>query len=160
MAVEILEIKKEHCPGALLIGKRYENVPDWNEWWANGWFDVLENQPRLPFGDDAYIGAVRVVNGRPERWIGMIFPEDVKTPAGFESVRISPLDFAVCYLYGKEGNGEFYAIQTHERCLQALKEHQFIRDEDNWCFERYQCPRFTTPDEHGCVILDYAISIL
>jgi hypothetical protein len=23
-----------------------------------------------------------------------------------------------------------------------------------WWFERYNCPRFTTPDEHGRIILD------
>ena len=30
----------------------------------------------------------------------------------------------------------------------------------DWCFERYNCPRFTSPDEAGNVILDYGISIV
>lgn len=30
---------------------------------------------------------------------------------------------------------------------------------DDWCFERYSCPRFTTPDAEGSVILDYGISV-
>ena len=34
------------------------------------------------------------------------------------------------------------------------------RKENDWCFERYNCPRYTTPDENGNVILDYAVSIV
>ena len=41
----------------------------------------------------------------------------------------------------------------------AMKALGFKRKEDDWCFERYNCPRFTTPDEEGNVILDYGISI-
>ena len=160
MPIQVLKVQKEHCPAARLIGKRYESDPDWSEWWANDWFAKLEVQPRLPFNGEAYIGAVRVVDGRIERWIGMLFPENAEIPAGFDSAEIPELDYAVCYLYDKKGSGEFYTMETHRRCLEALKEQQFIRNEDNWCLERYQCPRFTTPDEHGCVILDYAISVL
>ena len=160
MPVRILDIRKEHCPAARLIGKRYKSAPNWGEWWANGWFDMLEQQPRLPFNDDAYIGAVRIVNGKPEYWIGMFFPADAEAPEGFEAVDIQPLDYAVCYLYGAENSSEFYSMNVHEQCLDALKANGFARYEDHWCFERYQCPRFTTPDEHGNVILDYGISIL
>ena len=44
--------------------------------------------------------------------------------------------------------------------LEAIRAKGMTRFEDNWCFERYQCPRFTAPDENGNVILDYGISIL
>ena len=160
MSVRILEVRKEHCPAARLIGKRYQTSPAWGEWWVNDWFAKLETSPRLPFNGDAYIGAVRIVNGCPEYWIGMFFPENAEIPDGFEAVDIAPLDYAVCYLYAAEGSSEFYTMETHSRCLDALKEQGFVRRENDWCFERYQCPRFTAPDEHGCVILDYGISIL
>ena len=48
---------------------------------------------------------------------------------------------------------------VHNLCLEKLKSLGFKRKEDDWCFERYNCPRFTTPDEEGNVILDYGISI-
>ena len=160
MPVQILEVRREFCSAARLIGRRYENALNWGEWWANGWFDQLEQWPRLPFNDDAYIGAVRIVNGKPEHWIGMFFPENAEIPDGFEAVDIPPQDYAVCYLYGKEGNRDFYTLETYNRCLEALEEHGFVHGEDGWRFERYQCPRFTTPDEQGCVILDYGISVL
>ncbi len=160
MPVDILEIKQEHCPRACLIGKRYEAAPDWGEWWANDLFAKLEVHPRLPFNGDAYIGAVRIANGKPERWIGMFFPEGTPVPEGFEAAEIPPMDYAVCYLRAKEGSGEFYTPETHQRCLAALRAQNLTRREDDWCFERYQCPRFTTPDNAGNVILDYGISIL
>lgn len=159
MAVEILEVKKESCPKARLIGKRYEGVPNWGEWWENNWFEILETNQRLSFNGDAYIGGVHIVNGMPEHWIGMLFPENTEVPEGFEYVDIAPLDYAICYLYDKENSSEFYTIDTHNQCLEKLKEYNWKRKEDDWCLERYNCPRFTTGDEKGNVILDYAISI-
>lgn len=160
MAVKILEIKRETCPAARLIGRRYEGKPNWGEWWENDWFASLEMTPGLPFNGDAYIGAVHIVEDRPERWIGMFFPAGTKVPEGFAYVDIEPLTYAVCYLHDKEGSGEFYSMDTHDMCLEALKEQGFQRKENDWCFERYNCPRFTTPDEDGNVILDYGISVL
>ncbi len=159
MAVKILEVKKESCPKARLIGKRYEGVPNWSEWWENNWFKTLETNQRLSFNGDAYIGGVHIVNGMPEHWIGMLFPENTEVPEGFEYVDIAPLDYAICYLYDKENSNEFYTIDTHNQCLEKLKEYNWKRKEDDWCLERYNCPRFTTRDEKGNVILDYAISI-
>lgn len=59
-----------------------------------------------------------------------------------------------------EGSGEPYTMDPHNMCLEELKTHGFLRKEDDWCFERYNCPRFTTPDENGNVILDYGIAIM
>ena len=73
---------------------------------------------------------------------------------------IEALDYAVCYLQGKEGSSEFYAMETHNLCLEEIKRLGLQRKEDDWCFERYNCPRFTTPDADGNVILDYGIAIM
>ena len=159
MAVKILEIKRESCPAARFIGKKYADGPNWDEWWQNGWFDQLETAPRLPFNGDAYLGGVRIVNGMPERWIGLLFPADTEVPAGFDYADLQPLDYAVCYLYDKEGSSQFYTMETHNMCLDAMAAQGLKRKEDDWCIERYACPGFTTPDEKGNVILDYAISI-
>ena len=160
MAVEILEIKKESSPSARFIGKKHEGSANWSEWWENNWFETLETVQRLPINTDAYIGAVHIVNGMPERWIGMFFPENTEVPEGFEYVDMEPRNYAVCYLYDKENSAEFYTLETHNMCLEALRAHGLKRKEDDWCFERYNCPRFTTPDEKGKVILDYGISII
>ena len=159
MAVKILEVKKESFQATRFIGKRYEHGPNWGEWWQNDWFSVLEKNERIPMNGDAYIGAVHIVNGMPEYWIGMFFPVDTAVPEEFDFVDMEALEYAVCYLYDKEGSGDFYSMETHNQCLEELKSLGLKRKEDDWCFERYNCPRFTTPDEEGNVILDYGISI-
>lgn len=159
MAIKILEVKQESCCEARLIGKKYEGNANWGEWWENNWFSILEEKKCLSFNGDAYIGAVHIVDGMPQRWIGMLFPINTEVPQGFEFIDIKPLEYAVCYLYDKEGSSDFYTMDTHNMCLKALEERGLKRKEDDWCFERYNCPRFTSPDENGNVVLDYAISI-
>ncbi len=160
MAVTILEVKRESCPAARLIGKRYASSPDWNEWKEKNWFETLEAGQCLPFNGDAYIGAVHIVEGMPEYWIGMLFPENAEVPEGFAFIDIEPMEYAVFYLCDKEKSSDFYTMDTHNRCLEECKARNWMRKEDDWCLERYNCPRFTTPDEKGNVIFDYAISIL
>ena len=157
--MEITAIRKEHCPASRLIGKQYAAQPNWAEWWENGWFDLLEQQPRLPFNQDAYIGASRTAGGMTERWIGMFFPADTPVPDGFAAMDLPAMDYAVCYLYDHENSPAFYTAATHSLCLNALQQKGWTHPEDGWRIERYQCPRFTTPDEQGKVILDYALSV-
>lgn len=159
MAVKLLEMKKESWPKVRLIGKKYDGASNWGEWWANGWFEVLEKNPPLPCNGDAYMGAVHIVNGMPERWIGMLFSVDTNVPEGFDYIDIEPMEYAFCYLQDKENSGDFYTMEAHNMCLEALRVQGYKRKEDDWCFERYNCPRFTSPDEDGNVILDYGISI-
>ena len=157
MAAKIVNFGRENCPAARFIGKRYTGRANWGEWWEHGWFDLLEQLPQLAINDNAYIGAVRIVNGVPERWIGMFFPENTAVPEGFDHVDIAPTAYAVFYLYGK--TDELFGLEPHNMCLADLKVRGLKRKEDDWCFERCNCPRFTSPDEQGNVILDYAISI-
>ena len=159
MSVKILEVKKESFPASRFIGKKYTQSPNWGEWWENDWFSVLEKNERLSVNGDAYIGAVHIVDGMPEYWIGMFFPVNTEVSEGFDFVDIDSLDYAVCYLQDKEGSGDFYTMKTHNLCLEKLKSLEFKRKEDDWCFERYNCPRYTMPDNNGNVILDYGISI-
>ena len=159
MSVKILEVKKESFPASRFIGKKYTQSPNWGEWWENDWFSVLEKNERLSVNGDAYIGAVHIVDGMPEYWIGMFFPVNTEVSEGFDFVDIDSLDYAVCYLQDKEGSGDFYTMETHNLCLEKLKSLEFKRKEDDWCFERYNCPRYTMPDNNGNVILDYGISI-
>ena len=40
---EIIKTFKEDIPAMRFIGKKYPNFgPMWGEWFANGWFDKLE----------------------------------------------------------------------------------------------------------------------
>jgi len=168
MAVEIRKTYKEHFPSLRLIGKCYSDKDringsfghKWGEWFQNGWFDKLEQLNPIPENDDGYLGVMRVVDGMVEYWIGMFFSENTQAPEGFEYQDIPAFSAATCWLYGDEKNGELYGLEIHNMVVAEANKHGFIRKDDDWCFERYNCPRFTTPDDKGNVILDYSISII
>jgi len=168
MAVEIVKTYKEQFPSLQLIGKRYTDEDrqggsfghKWGEWFQNGWFDEIEKLNPIPANDDAYLGAMRVADGKLEYWIGMFFEEGTQPPEGFDYADISAMDAATCWLYGNEHNGELYGMDAHNMAVAAAGAQGLVWKEDGWCFERYNCPRFTTPDDKGNVILDYCIAIV
>ena len=162
--MEIVRIEREDAPALRFIGKKYAADVNfgamWGQWWGNGWFDALDRlEGRAALNQDSYCAAKRIVNGELEYWIGMFFDPATEAPEGYESANMPPMRYAVCYLRDRENSPELTSFETHNRCLEALAEQGFQRKEDDWCFERYQCPRYTTPDEEGRVILDYGIAI-
>lgn len=167
MAAKIIKTYTESFPAMRLIGRLYTEADrtngsfgeKWGEWFGKNLFAPLKEMGPIPQNGDAYLGAMRIVNGNFEYWIGMFFPANTVPPEGYASVDIEPLDFAICWIYGNEQNGEIYGLDSHNACVEEAKKHNFIRKDDNWCFERYNCPRFTTPDEKGNVILDYGFAV-
>jgi hypothetical protein len=177
MAIEIVKIYKEHLPAVRFAGKRYTNKDRvngafgaaWGQWFQNGWFAELEKLPQIGTIENGYLGLMGCGDGNQddfEYWIGMMLPENSPVPHGFSHVDIPAGDAGVCWIHGNDGNGEIYGQRAHELCLQKLKEKGMgnMRDDfkgDNtrwmWFFERYNCPRFTSKDAQGNVILDYGI---
>lgn len=154
---KIVKTFTEHIPDVKLVGKRYTDADrdqygsfgeKWGQWFGNGWFSQLERCGKPQ--DDSYLGAMRITENGFEYWIGMLLT-GAAVPDGFEAVDIPAGDLAVCYLYGREDDGELYRM--HDDCMAAWKEKGWTPK--SWFIERYNCPRFTTPDEQGNVILDY-----
>lgn len=163
--MEIVQITRESTPAVRFIGKRYPASANygaaWGQWWQSGWFEPLDKLPRrAAINQDAYCAAKRIVGGELEYWIGMFFEPTVDAPEGYESVDLEALTFAVCWLKDKPDSPELTGLAAHERCVAAMRQQGMVRKEDDWCFERYQCPRYTTPDADGHVILDYGVAIL
>lgn len=180
---EIVKVYREPVPALRFIGKKYPGFTPWGEWFMNGWFDLLESAmggvdaiaALWPDGT-GYIGLERRKDGEPfEYWIGMFTPSGTPVPDGFEALDFPETSLGVCWIYGEEG-------ETHGAvggCADALEkagfsilklsgepkadpekeERVWVQREDGdgavWSFENCQCPRYTTPDEHGKVILDY-----
>ena len=162
--MEIVNIERESSPAVRFIGRKYPVGTNygamWGQWFGTGLFEPLEALGNLaPIGQDSYCGAMHIVNGELEYWIGLFFEPGVEAPEGYESVDLPALDFAVCYIKDKPESPDLFGLASHNRCLEAMTAQGFTRKEDDWCFERYQCPRYTTPDAEGNVILDYAIAI-
>ena len=162
--VTILNTFLEHSPSLKLIGKRYSDQDrdqngsfgeKWGQWHRNGWFDAVENG--VGGYGDAYVGAMRFTDAGFEYWIGVLMPADHPVPPGFEAERISAGDLAVSYLYGRDGTADLFGIEAHEACVAEWRSKGWVPK--GWYLERYNCPRYVSPDEKGNVILDYCAYI-
>lgn len=172
---EIIKTYKEHFPAVRLIGKCYTNkdrAPDgsfgnrWGEWFEKGWFGELEKIGPCEEVDNGYLGLCGC-DGNMEKfqyWIGILFPIETPVPEGYDSVVLPEGDVGVNWIYGKESGDNIYGM--HNECEKKLKENgwedklvSIDGEERIWTFERYNCPRFTTPDEKGNIILDYGVYI-
>ena len=163
---EVIKTYRQSVPAMRFIGKKYGDGDrvnggfgtQWGEWFANGWFDGLEKgcDPAASYDDGgAYVGLMRWKEGEPfEYWIGMFCPASAAAPEGYSSVDFGPADLGVAWLYGKDG--EVYGQEC--KCAESCEKegYQIIADDRGayWVFERYACPRFTTPDDKGNIILD------
>lgn len=164
---EIMKVFRETIPAMRFIGKKYDNFVFWEEWWENGWFDLLESNMGgtdkiLSIWENGagYIGVERRAEGQPfEYYIGMLTPENTPVPEGFLSIDFANLDLGTCWIYGREDE-----VHDTSACAQKITEQgmKIWQDENGavWSFENCLCPRFTTPDEDGNVILDYCYFIL
>ncbi|MDD3242949.1 MAG: GyrI-like domain-containing protein [Eubacteriales bacterium] len=155
---QITKVYRQALPAMKLVGKCYgdaDKVNDtfagvWSTWFENGLFAPLEQSDRaLPIQDgDAYIGLLRCKAGEPiQYWVGMFMAPDAQVPQGYDSVPLAAGEVVVCWVYGREP--DIYMAD----CLPCIKEEgaAWAADQNGvlWCFERYACPRFTSPDEKG-----------
>jgi hypothetical protein len=163
---EVIKIYKESVPAMRFIGKKYlekdrENGgfgKKWDEWFSNGWFEELEKSIDAIVNyanSEAYVGLMRwKENEEFEYWIGIFCSTDSKVPNGYSFVDFEEADLGVTWLYGKKND----VFGKEEMCAEKLKDsgYKIIPDIQGayWFFERYVCPRFTTPDEKGNIILD------
>ena len=161
---EIIRAYREQMPAFRFISKRYGEedrvngsfAAKWGEWFSKGWFGELEKLSQGPAGDwDAYIGLCHMKeDGAFEYWIGMFLPPQTQVPEGYASQDFPAAELGVCWVQGTEG--EIY--QREAECIKRL-EAEGISVGERWSMERYQCPRYTTPDEAGRVILDYCFFV-
>lgn len=160
---EIIKIIREKVAPMRFIGKKYSNFgPMWGEWFANGWFDVIE---KAMGGADSitsiwengggYIGLERRADGQPfEYWIGMFTPSDTVVPEGFLYIDFPAIGLGTCWLYGTEKD-----VHRTKSCKQAIVDSglELWKDDNGgvWSFENCVCPRYTAPDDKGNIIMDY-----
>ncbi len=159
---EIIKVHKESIPSLRFIGKKYDSFGHWDEWWQNGWFQVIEDamggcEKILSLWENGggYIGLERRSEKMPfEYYIGMLTPENTPVPNGFIHIDFMDLNLGTCWIYGKEAD-----VHDTSLCKQKLLDNgiKLWRDENEaeWSFENCLCPRYTTPDDKNNVILDY-----
>lgn len=164
---EMMKIFRESIPAMRFIGKKYEGFgPMWGEWFEKGWFDLLEQAMGGPEAilsiwenGGGYVGLERRAAGQPfEYWIGMFTPDGTNVPEGFEHVDFPAAGLGTCWIYGPEDD-----VHDVSACHGLIESHgmHIWQDErgGEWSFENCLCPRYTTPDEKGNVILDYCFYV-
>lgn len=161
--MEIVNVYKQDVPATRFAGKKYGDEDrvnggfgtQWGQWIQNKWFEPLEPLA-ADFADaDANIGLMRWKEGEPfEYYIGMFLKEGADVPQGYEIVDFGESSYAVAWLKGKED--ELYGHESEAARACSQEGYDAAPDENGayWFFERYSCPRFTTPDENREVILD------
>lgn len=160
---EIIKTFREDVPPMRFIGKKYSDFgPMWGEWFANGWFDKLEEAMggvdrivSIWENGGGYVGLERRADGQPfEYWIGMFTPANTPVPEGFACVDFPAVHLGTTWIYGKENE-----VHDTSACKTAVEQAGLTlwKDENDgvWSFENCTCPRYTTPDEKGNIILDY-----
>ncbi len=159
---EIIKTYREEVPAMRFIGKKYAGYGNWGEWFANGWFDEIERAMggvgsilAIWENGGGYVGLEMRGENEFEYFIGMFTPAGTAVPGGFDFIDLPACALGTCWIYGREGG------DTHQTggCRGALERAGMkVRHDERgrvWSFENGLCPRYTTPDEHGNVILDY-----
>ena len=65
--MRINKLVRESWPAFRFIGKKYSGPANWDEWWANGWFETLEALPLSALNQDGYTEAIHTAAGQPEQ---------------------------------------------------------------------------------------------
>mgnify|MGYP001074408679 FL=1 len=160
---EIIKTFRETVPAMRFIGKKYPNFGGWwGDWFSNGWFDQLEKTMggidsilKIWENGGGYVVLERRCEGQPfEYWIGMFAPADTEVPEGFEKIDFPAGGLGTCFIYGKEEE-----VHDTSGCRGAVENMgmEIWLDERGgiWSFENCLCPRYTTPDDKGKIIMDY-----
>lgn len=168
---EIIKLEVKRLPSIKLIGKelRYnmdlhmqgENrIPDfWNKCFADEIFFPLENQADHVYDKD-YVGVMcdwDKGDGDFSYVVGMLMNNSAAVPEGYCCKDIEETDVAIGWIKGKSTSD--VCSNAHELTEKTLIENGYKFDNMKWCMELYNCPRFTTPDENGYIILDYYVPI-
>lgn len=161
----IINTYRESMPRMRFVGKCYTNADrggggfgaQWDAWFSNGWFDAIKKANPGKILDNSHIGLMSGSEMSFTYWIGIFCAEDAVVPEGYAALDLPAMEAGICWIQGQDGPALY---MMHDACEQAMKNagmEQFYQDDQGRFifFERYNCPRYTTPDEQGRVILDY-----
>ncbi len=159
---KIIKVFRDSVPAMRFICKKYGDYSGWGEWFENGLFDKVEaamggvdSITNVWKNGGGYVGLEMRRGNELVYAVGMFTPAGTSVPEGLDFIDFPASEFGTCWIYGKEED----VHGCIGGCKSALAEHGFeiACDGDGYeiSFENGLCPRFTTPDENGCVILDY-----
>ncbi len=149
---EMRVIGKTICP-KMDMGDDNPVPAFWEKCFSDGVFKTLETLPN-PLVKD-YVGFM--CDGPDKKTFtyicGMLFPKGTAVPEGFDYRDMPAMPTAVGWIQGpdKKVYADAYKL-THD---EMIKQGFTLYSKNSYCMELYNCPRFTTPQPNGDVILDY-----
>jgi len=140
------------------MGKENPIPAFWDACFADGTLGTLEAHKDWMLCPD-YVGFMTEWQGGSGKFIyvvGMMMKPGFPVPeGGFVSYPIVSSSVAVGWIQGV--STQDVCMTAHEYTNKALEDKGYTSDGLLWCMELYNCPRFTTPDTHGQIVLDYYI---
>ncbi len=167
----LVRFETKAMPDLLVIGKeiRYSmeeqmqgnnRIPGlWDACFAGNAFAPLEAQADFVY-DDAYVGVMidwDKGDGDFSYICGMLMKPGADTPEGYSARALPAGMAAIAWIYGKDVGD--VCSSAHQMTEQKLRAEGMTNAKMRWCMELYNCPRFTTPDADGNIILDYWIPV-
>ncbi len=168
---ELVKLEVKRLPKLKLVGKelRYNmeahmkgdnRIPAfWDKCFSDDTFSILEKQENYVY-DNSYVGVMLdwdKGDGDFSYIIGMLMKDGLSVPEGYYCIDLDEADVAIGWIKGKDTAD--VCSSAHSLTEQALNAEGYSCDKMKWCMELYNCPRFTTPDTNGDIILDYYIPI-
>ena len=168
---ELVRFEIISFPAMKLIGKeiRYSmavhmqgdnRIPGfWDKCFNDGTFTWLEAQKDFIY-DPAYVDVMLdwdKGDGEFSTIVGMLMKNGASVPDGCVTRDLPASKVAVGWVRGKDTMD--CCAAAHQLTEQKLRADGYTNDKMTWCMELYNCPRFTTPDDNGDIILDYYIPL-
>ena len=162
MSAEIIKCQRVSHPPVRFIGKRYAQYPNWNDFWENNWFAEIEKAGKqAAINDDSFCVLIGFIDGAPEYYLGEFFLENTPVPDGFDYADVPASGAGLGFIKGPVGDCYGVVFGHPDLLAAALEKNGMTMPKGTpprWVgFERDNCPRWTTPDENGNQILDYAV---
>lgn len=167
---KLIKLEAMELPKVYVVGKeikvKMEDVMGagnpipafWEKCIAEGIFELLGKQSMYAGGD--WVGFMTDWSEADGTFIyscGMMLTEGVAPTAEYTVHEIAPSKVWVSWIQGKD----IADVCCNAHCLTgaALKEKGQDLDKIKWTMEVYNCPRFTTADENGEIVLDYYVPV-
>ncbi len=165
---ELVHFSIEKMPAMKVVGREMRHkmgakenpIPAfWKQCFEDKTFETIEalGAPAL---DGSYVGYMTEYSKEDGMFTyicGIFMKPDCPVPEGFVSRDVTAADVAVGWVQGPEF--AIYPVAhtlTQEGLERAKRKPDATAD---WCAEVYNCPRFTTKQGNGDVILDYYIPV-
>ena len=132
----------------------------WDACFTDGTFNQIEKSSETLYNPD-YIGLMYNYNAATGDFCymcGMLLTKEYLPSSDFRSYHLEPIKTAISWIRGADTIE--ICSKAHDLSMKAIHDEGYDwANAAGWVIELYNCPRFTSPDSEGHLILDYYVPI-